>query len=94
MLALSPPVLADWHVGVIERLGIGYDGSTIVFRLSGWNRSNCTCYVTWPDQMCLDRSRASFKEEYAWILRARATGQEIQAHIDETTCKVVALFEM
>jgi hypothetical protein len=93
MLTLSPSALADWHTGVIDQLGIGYDGVTVVFRLGGWTRTNCTCYSSWPDQMCLDRTRTSFKEEYAWILRARASNQRVMAHIDETTCKVLALFE-
>lgn len=93
LLAVSQTGWADWHEGTVDQLGIGYDGSTIVFRLSGWTRSNCTCYSTWPNQMCLDRARTSFKEEYAWILRARTTSQRVQVHIDETSCKVVALFE-
>ena len=94
MLTLSPAGWADWHAGVIDQLGIGYDGSTITFRLSGWTRTNCTCFPAWPNQMCLDRARTnSFKEEYAWLLRARTTGQQVQINIDEATCKVVALFE-
>lgn len=94
MLVLSPAAFADWHEGVVEQLGIGYDGSTTVLKLTGWNRTNCTCYSTWPSTMCLDRTRTSFKEEYASVLRARVSGQQIRAYIDETTCRVMALYEV
>lgn len=57
MLGVSSGALADWHAGTITQLGIGYDGSTVTFRLSGWSRTNCTCSSAWPNQMCLDRSR-------------------------------------
>ncbi len=85
---------AAWHHGKITQLGFGYDGSTVTFIISGWERSNCTCYSPWPNQMCLDRNRATFKEEFAWLLRARAMDVEVQAHIDEASCRVVALFEV
>ncbi len=92
-LAVSQTANADWHIGRIVQINFGYDGSTITFIVEGWTRNNCTCYSTWPNTMCLDRTRTSFKEELAWILKARATGQSIGANIDETTCKVVALYE-
>ncbi len=88
------PTWADWHAGRITRLGFGYDGSTITLQISDWSRSNCTCYSVWPNQRCLDRNRATFKEEFAWLLRARAMDAQVQVHIDEGTCRVVALFEV
>jgi hypothetical protein len=84
---------ADWHTGQVITMGHAYDGQTITFRLSGWSRTNCTCYSAWPDNMCLDRTRTSFSQDYAWLLRARTTGQKVQVNIDETTCKIVALYE-
>lgn len=84
---------ADWHTGQVTGTGIGYDGQSVVFNLSGWTRTNCTCYATWPTYMCLDRSRTSFKDEYAWLLTARTVGKKIQVNIDEPTCKVIAVFE-
>ncbi len=90
----ASPALADWHAGKITQLGFGYDGSTVAFLISGWSRSNCACYPVWPNQMCLDRNRASYKEEFAWLLRARAMDTEIQVNIDEATCRVVAMFEV
>ncbi len=92
-LLLAPaasPALADWHAGKVTQLAIGYDGSTITFL----NRSNCTCYSPWPGLMCLDRTRATHKEEFAMLLRARATATDINVHIDEGTCRVVALYEV
>jgi hypothetical protein len=65
---------ADWHAGKIVALGHGYDGQTITFQVSGWQRSNCACYSPWPNQMCLDPSRASFKEDYAWVTACESDG--------------------
>lgn len=93
LLAAAHTASADWHGGRITQFNFGYDGSTITFVLEGWSRSNCTCYPAWPNTMCLDRTRASFREEYAWLLRARAMDQVVNANIDETTCKVIALYE-
>jgi hypothetical protein len=84
---------ADWHSGRITQISFGYDGSTITFAISGWSRNNCTCYSTWPNTMCLNRSRVSFKDEYAWLLKARAMDQYINVNIDESTCSVVAMYE-
>ena len=92
-LGLASAAQADWHTGKIIQFGHGYDGSTVTFLLSGWTRSNCTCYATWSNQMCLDRSRVSFKEEYAWLLRSRTTGQTVNVNIDEVSCKLIALYE-
>lgn len=72
---------------------IGYDGSTIMFTVAGHVRSNCTCYPTWPNTMCLNRSRLTFKEEVAMLYSGRARGTEVYYNIDETTCSVVAMYE-
>jgi hypothetical protein len=92
-MVAAGPALADWHAGTITELGIGYDGATIVFAISGWSRTNCTCYSTWPTLACLDSSRQTFKQEYAWLLAARRSEANVSVNIDETTCKVVAVFE-
>lgn len=84
---------ADWHSGVITRLGVGYDGSTITFALSGWTRTNCTCYSSWPTYMCLQRSRTSFREEFAMLLRLKSEGGTINVNIDEASCSVIAFDE-
>jgi hypothetical protein len=31
-------------------LGLGYDGQTLVFEMTGLTRNNCTCYTPWPQQ--------------------------------------------
>lgn len=93
LLGAATPAYADWHLGKIISMGHAYDGQTITFKVSGWVRSNCTCYSPWPDAMCLDRMRTSFSEDYAWLLRARATGQQVWANIDENSCRIIALFE-
>jgi hypothetical protein len=93
-LALAAPLAhADWHIGKILSLNIAYDGSTITFALAGHTRTNCTCYPTWPNTLCLNRSRLTFKEEVAFLYSARARDKEIAANIDEASCSVVALYE-
>jgi hypothetical protein len=84
---------ADWHGGKLLRILIAYDGSTITFVTTGYTRNNCTCYAPWPDAMCLNRDRVSFKEEAALLYLARARGSTISYNIDETTCRVVAMYE-
>jgi hypothetical protein len=93
-LAFATVAQADWHTGKVSQLGISYDGSTISFVIAGWVRNNCTCNTAWPNNMCLNRSRTSFKEEVAMLYSARARGTSIMAHIDETSCSVVALYEV
>lgn len=93
MFGVSTIAVAAWHSGKVTTLGVSYDGTTVSFKLGNWVRSDCTCNNAWPDQMCLDRSRSSFKEEYAWLLTARTTGRVVSVNIDETSCKVIALFE-
>ncbi|MDF2466710.1 MAG: hypothetical protein K0Q43_4945 [Ramlibacter sp.] len=85
---------AAWHGGRVTQINIGYDGSTITFVVEGWERTNCTCYAAWSNTMCLNRSRASFKEEVAMLYSARARGTVLHANIDETSCQVVALYEI
>jgi hypothetical protein len=84
---------ADWHSGKIIRIQVAYDGSTITFVTTGYVRSNCACYAAWPDSMCLNRSRASFREEVAMLYMARARGSTFAYNIDEATCQVVAMYE-
>jgi hypothetical protein len=93
-LAFATAANADWHSGKVTQLGISYDGSTVSFIVAGWTRNNCTCNTAWPNNMCLNRSRTSFKEEVAMLYSARARGTALAAHIDETTCSVVALYEI
>lgn len=94
LLAAGAPARADWHGGTVTQLAFHYDGSTVSFVISGWTRNNCTCNNAWPQMACLDRSRASFKEEYAWLLAARARGTPINVYLDETSCRVVAAYEI
>lgn len=91
LLFLTRPALADWHTGKVLRIHVGYDGSTTLFSLAGWTRTNCTCYPTWPYYMCLNRTRASFKEEFSILMLARALDEQVTVHIDEATCSVLAL---
>lgn len=84
---------AAWHVGKILSLNINYEGTFITFALTGHSRNNCTCYSAWPNTMCLNPSRATYKEEVAFLYSARARDKEIGVHIDEASCSVVALYE-
>lgn len=84
---------ADWHGGKIVRIQIAYDGSTVTFVTTGYTRNNCACYASWPDSMCLNRDRLTFKEEVALLYLARARGSTISYNIDETTCRVLAMYE-
>jgi len=93
LLLCASSANADWHGGKLIRIQVAYDGSTVVFVAAGHIRSNCTCYSAWPDAMCLNRSRTSFKEEVALLYLARARGSNFYYNIDETTCQVVAMYE-
>jgi hypothetical protein len=96
MLALSlgaSMARADWHVGKILSLNINYEGTFITFALAGHSRNNCTCYSAWPNTLCLNRTRATYKEEVAFLYSARARDKEIGVNIDEASCSVVALYE-
>jgi hypothetical protein len=84
---------ADWHIGKILSLNINYEGTFITFALTGHSRNNCTCYSTWPNTMCLNRNRLTYKDEVAFLYSARARDKEIGVHIDEASCSVVAMYE-
>lgn len=92
-LTFSTSVFANWHSGTIEMIAIGYDGKTISIGQTGSTKTDCTCYSTWPNRYCLDRTRESFKEEYSLLLSAKARNKSLAIHIDETTCKVKAIYE-
>lgn len=94
LIVSSSVVRADWHAGIIKQLNVGYDGATISFNLDGWTRTDCTCYSTWPGMMCLDKTREAHDFEKSMLLSARARGSVIHAYIDETTCKVKAIYEI
>ncbi len=90
----APAAHADWHGGKVTSFKIAYDGQTVTFNIAGYSRTNCTCYAAWDTDLCLDRSRASFKEEVAMLLSARARGTSVQVNINETTCFVTAIYEV
>lgn len=93
-LCAVPIARADWHAGTVEQLAFGYDGVTVAFVIGGYVRTNCTCYSAWPQMACLDRTRPSFQEEFAWLLSARVRGATININVDEATCRVVAMYEI
>jgi hypothetical protein len=90
---LAPAAHADWHGGKVTTVQIAYDGRTIVFTLAGHSRTNCTCYSPWPNTLCLNRARDSFKEEVAMLYSVRARAADLNVNIDEATCSVVAMYE-
>ena len=92
-LCFSTFSYADWHAGKIDMIAIGYDGKTISVGLKGTTRTDCTCYSSWPTRYCLDRTRDSFEQEYALLLSAKAKDKSVNINIDETTCKVIAIYE-
>ena len=92
-LFVSPLAHADWHGGKVTFLSIAYDATTIAFTIAGYARSNCTCYPPWANSMCLNRARASFKEEVAMLYSVRARGGELYVNIDEASCSVIAMYE-
>ncbi len=92
MIAVSSNLaFADWHKGKINQISIGYDGKMVTMRVDGWSRNNCTCYQTWSQLMCLDRTRDSFNDEYAMLLMLFAQQLEVELHINETTCMIGAI---
>lgn len=90
----APMAQADWHGGRVTYVSVGYDASTVAFTVEGYSRTNCTCYAPWPNTLCLNRARASFKEEVAMLYSVRARGGELYVNIDEVTCSVVAMYEI
>jgi hypothetical protein len=93
LCVVAPLAHADWHLFKIGNISIGYDGSTVTFSLQGYSRNNCTCYPTWNTNMCLNRSRLTFKEEVAMLYSLKARDKEIAVNIDEASCSVVAMYE-
>jgi len=93
ILLLSTSVFADWHKGAIEIVAVGYDGKTISIGQKNFTKIDCTCYPSWPNRYCLDRSRESFKEEYALILSAKARNKSLNININEESCKIIAIYE-
>ena len=94
LVALAAPAAhADWHGGTVTSFKVAYDGQTVTFNIAGYARTNCTCYAAWNTDLCLDRSRPSFREEVAMLLSARARGTGVHVNIDETTCFVTAIYE-
>ena len=90
---ISVGASADWRSGKVQQVSVGYDGQTIALKLEGWSRSNCSCYSSWPDHMCLDKARATHDFEKALLLSARARNTVVNVNIDEASCKVIAIYE-
>jgi len=89
----SNMALADWHNGKLGIVSFGYDGKTISIGQDGFTRTNCTCYPTWPGRYCLSADRDTFEKEYAFLLSAKARNKPISINIDESTCKIRAMYE-
>ncbi|WP_444996867.1 hypothetical protein [Aliikangiella sp. IMCC44359] len=87
------PAKADWHSGKISSVSTSYEGDKVTLVLEDWSRNNCTCYPTWPNNMCLDSARETANFERSFILSAKARNKVVVVHIDETTCKVIAIAE-
>lgn len=83
-------VKADWHVGTVSSIYYSYDGLWTTFTLNGLTKSNCTCYAGWASNLCLNRARATFKEEAAALLTASFTNRRLSVNIDEVSCVVIA----
>lgn len=93
ILFFSNMALADWHSGKLEIVAFGYDGKTISVGQEGFTRTNCTCYPAWPGRYCIDSTRDTSEKEYAFLLSAKARNKSISISIDETTCKINAIYE-
>jgi hypothetical protein len=93
LVLISSSVFAEWHKGKIQIIAIGYDGKTISIVQEGYTKDNCTCYKAWPNHYCLDRTRESFKDEFAFLLAAKAKGKSVSLNIDEATCYIQAMYE-
>lgn len=95
LLFLIAPIYANaaWHSGKITQMNIGYDGATVTVILEGFSRTDCTCYSSWPNMMCLDKNRATNSIEKSMLLSAKARGQIINFNINEATCKITAIYE-
>ena len=93
LLLTSSWTSADWHKGKITIIAFGYDGQTISIGQEGFTKSDCTCYTTWSNRYCLDIDRETFDKEYAFLLSAKARDKLVAINIDESTCKVTAMYE-
>jgi len=93
LLVWSASSFGGWHTGKVEYIGVGYDGVTITVNITGWSRSDCTCYPTWPAHMCMDSSRQTHAFEKAMLLAVRARDAVVAINIEETTCRIIALYE-
>lgn len=94
MIVAAPVAEAGWHEGRVTALKFAYDGTTVTFNISGYSRTNCTCYPSWSSDLCLDPSRTgTHKAELAFLMSARARGTTVHVNVDETTCFVVAMYE-
>ena len=94
LLVIPISLHADWHEGKIIQIAVGHDGKTITIKSENWTRNDCTCYPGWGGNMCLDETRDTFDMEKSIILSAKARGQVLGLFIDETTCKVKAIYEL
>jgi len=93
LIVASNWALADWHHGKLGIVAIGYDGKTVSIGQEGFTKSDCTCYSAWPSRYCLDTSRDTFEKEYAFLLSIKARDKSVSIYIDETTCKISAMYE-
>lgn len=82
---------AGWYTGNVQGIGTTYDGTMVVFKVSGFAGRGCTCFSRWPDYFCLNPARQSSKYEVAMVIATQKTGGRIAANIDEASCVVQAL---
>lgn len=93
IIITSNSALAGWHTGKLGMIAFSYDGKIISVGQEGFTKTDCTCYPTWPGRYCLDSSRETYDKEYAFLLSAKARNVSVGINIDETTCKIVAIYE-
>lgn len=92
MLVLGSIAHADWRSGKVRIIASTYAGNTMAFMLTGVSLG-CTCPSYWTDYICLDESRATYSQEYALLLSAKARDMKIYVNVNETTCLVTAMYE-
>lgn len=83
---------ADWHQGTIQAIAFPYEGDRAVFVLRDFT-GNCSCPGYWTGYICLDPNRATYPQEVAFLLSAKARDARIHVNINETTCVVTAMYE-
>lgn len=91
-LGLVESASADWHQGKIQNIAFPYEGDRMVFKLQDFTGS-CSCPGYWTGYVCLDANRATYPQEVAFLLSAKARDVRIHVNINETTCVVTAMFE-